>query len=285
MRSAPQASPLRRGSRCRRRRPNLRPEQKQQPETRASGLTAQEKQSLQNRAGNRTPEQRQEFRERAKNLTPEQKQELRTKYENSGLKPEQLPTRDRDQRQEDRQEWRNQNREDWQDWYHDQYDQYWDDHWHSNWWYGAPVTTVSYSFYIDDKPPCQKTVVINQTTGTTTHYYCDAVWYEPVYAGGDVKYVVTSPPAGAELTALSDPRKVTVGGQEYYLSNHVFYQKITRDGKTRYVTVDAPAGAQVPTIPPYAVEIQHKGQSYYRFDKIFYQREGDHFVVVGNPGV
>jgi len=80
---------------------------------------------------------------------------------------------------------------------------------------------------------------------------------------------------------------VTVDGQEYFVSNHVFYQRITRDGQLLYVTVDAPVGAVVPTIPPYAVEIEHQGQSYYRFDRIFYQRqgEGEAFVVVGNPGV
>jgi hemin uptake protein HemP len=148
------------------------------------------------------------------------------------------------------------------------------------------VSTVSYSFYIDDRPPCQQTVVINQPAGTsTTYYYCNSVWYQPTYAGGDVKYVVTSPPAGGELATLVEPYSVTVDGKEYFVSNHVFYQRITRDGKLLYVTVDAPPGAKVPTIPQYAVEIEHKGQSYYRFDRIFYQRQGDAFVVVANPGV
>ena len=144
---------------------------------------------------------------------------------------------------------------------------------------------VSYSFYMDDTPPCQKTVVINQATGSTTYYYCNSMWYQPAYSAGEVKYIVTAPPAGAELTALTDPYKVTVRGQDYFVSNHVFYQKITRNGQTLYVTVDAPAGARVPTIPEYAVEIVHLGQSYYRFDKIFYQRQGDFFVVVTTRGV
>jgi Family of unknown function (DUF6515) len=227
--------------------------------------------------------------QRAENLTPAQKDQLRQKYENSGLKPSQLPSRDRegwsDQDREDWQDWREQNREDWQKWHDDKYDDYWDDHWHSYWWYGYPVSTVSYSFYIDDTPPCQKTVVINQTAGTTTYYYCNSIWYQPAYASGEVQYVIASPPAGAELTALSDPHEVTVGGQEFFVSNHVFYQKITRDGQTLYVTVDAPPGAEVPTIPEYAVEIEHQGQTYYRFDRIFYRRQGDFFVVVKNPGV
>lgn len=248
-----------------------------------SGLTA-----TQQPAG-----QREALRQRAENLTPEQKQELRQKYENSGLKPSQLPSEPsredweerRDEIREDWQAHRDEIREDWQNWYHDMYNDYWDDHWYGYWWVGYPVTVVSYSFYIDDTPPCQKTVVVNQSGTSTTYYYCSSMWYQPVYTSGDVKYVVTSPPPGAELTSLSDPKKMTVGGQDFYLSNHVFYQKITRDGKTLYVTVDAPVGAKVPTIPEYAVEIQHEGKTYYRFDRIFYQREGDSFLVVKNPGV
>jgi hypothetical protein len=233
--------------------------------------------------------QRGNFGQRAENLTPAQKEQLRQKYENSGLKPSQLPSRDReDWNEQDREDWQNwldQNREDWQKWHNNQYDDYWDDHWHSYWWFGYPVSTVSYSFYIDDTPPCQKTVVIHQAGGITNYYYCDSIWYQPVYASGDVQYVIASPPAGAELTALSDPFPVTVDGQEFFVDNHVFYQKITRDGQTLYVTVDAPPGARVPTIPEYAVEIEHDGKNYYRFDQIFYQREGDFFVVVENPGV
>lgn len=236
--------------------------------------------------------QRDALRQRAANLTPEQKGELRQKFENSGLKPSQLPTRDRDQiredwenNREDWQDWRNESREDWQDWYEDRYDDYWDDHWHSVWWYGYPVSTVSYSFYIDDTPPCQKTVVINQATGATTYYYCNSIWYQPAYTSGEVKYVVTSPPAGGELTDIGEPIMLTVKGQDYYVNNHVFYQKIVRGGQTLYVTVDAPPGVLVPTIPEYAVAIEHKGQTYYRFDRTFYQQEGNYFVVVANPGV
>jgi uncharacterized membrane protein len=84
---------------------------------------------------------------------------------------------------------------------------------------------------------------------------------------------------------LSNPQVLTVDGKEYYLSAHIFYQKITRNGQDFYVTVDAPVGARVAMIPEYAVEIQHKGQSYFRFDRIFYQKLGDGFVVVKNPGV
>jgi hypothetical protein len=239
------------------------------------------------------------LKNRAQNLTPSQKQDLRQKFENSGLKPNQLPGRDGEQWQdrrdeigdkwqenrEDWQNWRDDAREDWQDWYEDEYHDYWDDHWYSPWWYGYPVSTVSFSFYIDDTPPCQRTVIVNQATGASTYYYCNSIWYQPAYTTGEVRYVVTAPPAGAELESLSDPYKVTVGGQDYFVSNHVFYQKITRNGQSLYVTVDAPPGARVPTIPEYAVEIEHQGQHYYRFDKIFYVRQGDAFVVVKNPGV
>jgi len=183
-----------------------------------------------------------------------------------------LPSENPDR--EDWQEWRNENREDWQDWYDDQYDDYWDDHYHSIWWYGHPVSMVSYSFYVDDTPPCQETVVINQLSGTTTYYHCNSVWYKPAYAAGEVKYVVTTPPAGTQLTTLVNPTRVRVEGMDYYLSNHIFYHKIIRDGQTVYIAVDAPLGAQVPAIPQYAVEIRHQGQTYYRFDKIFISGRG-----------
>ncbi|HXV37164.1 MAG TPA: DUF6515 family protein, partial [Myxococcota bacterium] len=214
------------------------------------------------------------------------------KFENSGLEPSQLPSRDREQirddwedNREDWQDWRDDVREDWQNWYEDMYDDYWDDHWYSSWWYGYPVSAISVSFYINDSPPCDRTVVINQVTGTTTYYYCDSIWYQPTFAAGDVTYVVASPPAGAELTEIPEPYVVTVGSQDYYVSNHAFYQKITRDGQELYVTVDPPVGARVPTIPAYAVEIEFQGQQYYRFDRVLYQVEGDSFVVVANPGI
>lgn len=264
---------------------NRSPEQKQQVRDRAAGMTPEQQQQFQERRANLTPEKKQQFQERMANLTPEQKDQLRQKFENSGLSPGDLPSDIKDWDQEDWQEWRDQNREDWQDWYEDMYHDYWDDHWHAGWWYGYPVSTVSFSFYIDDSPPCQKTVVINQAAGTTTYYYCDSIWYQPTYTSGDVKYVVASPPVGAELASISDPHQISVNGQDYYISNHVFYRKIVRDGQTLYVTVDAPAGAMVPTIPEYAVMIEHQGETYYRFDTIFYQRQGNSFVVVNNPGV
>jgi hypothetical protein len=264
---------------------SLTPEQKQSLQDKASSLTPEQKQQIQEKASNLTPEQKEQIKDRAENLTPEQKEELRQKYEESGLTPGQLPSEISDADREDWQEWRDDNREDWQDWYEDEYDDYWDDHYHSTWWYGYPVSSVSYSFYVDNDPPCQNKVVVNQATGYTTYYQCNSVWYQPAYASGDVKYVVTSPPAGAELTTLSNPYTVTVDGQVYFVSNHAFYQRIFRNGQALYVSVDAPIGAQVPTIPQYAVEIKHQGQSYYRFDKIFYQRQGDAFVVVANPGV
>ena len=262
---------------------NATPEQKQQVKDKTANMTPEQKQHVKDKAANMTPEQKQQVKDKVANMTPEQKEQAREKWENSGLKPDDLP--DRDEIREDWQDYRDENREDWQDWYEDQYDDYWDDHWHSSWWYGYPVSTVTYSFYINDTPPCQKTVVINQTDGNTSYYYCDSVWYQPTYVSGDVKYLVTAPPAGAELSKLTDPHKMFVGGQEYFLSNHIFYQKISRNGQTLYVTVDAPLGARVPTIPQYAVQIEHKGKDYYRFDKIFYERQGDYFTVVANPGV
>lgn len=230
--------------------------------------------------------------ERAANLTPGQKQQLRQQYQNGGLKPSQLPDRTlgdgqeaRADRRENRQDQRDEARDDWQEWYDDQYHDDWDDHWYSPWWYGAPLTPVSYAFYLDDEPPCLETVVIKEATGTTTYYYCGSIWYQPVYFAGEVKYIVTSPPAGAELATLTNPRPVTVAGREYVVCNHIFYQKVTRNGQALYVSVDAPPGATVPTIPEYAVRVEYQGKSYLRFDRIFYQKQGDTFIIVPNPGL
>jgi hypothetical protein len=263
----------------------LTPEQKQSLQERAGSLTPEQKQQIQEKASNLTPEQKQQLQERASNLTPEQKEALRQKFEDSGLTADQLPSDISDEDREDWQEWRDENREDWQDWYEDEYDDYWDDHYHSTWWYGYPVSSVSYSFYMDNSPPCQNKVMINQAGGYTTYYQCNSVWYQPVYSSGDVKYVVASPPAGAELASLSNSYVVTVDGEDYYVSNHAFYRAVTRNGQILFVLVDPPIGAKVNTIPQYAVEIKHGGQTYYRFDKIFYQKQGDAFVVVVNPGV
>lgn len=264
---------------------NLTPDQKQTLQDRADTLTPEERNTLRSRASELSPDQKQQVKDRAASLTPEEKEQVRQKYEDSGLTPSQLPSESHDQNQEDRQEWRDQNREDWQDWYEDEYHDQWDDHYHSTWWYGYPVSSVSYSFYVDDTPPCQNKVLVSHAGGYTTYYQCNSVWYQPAYASGDVKYVVASPPAGAEVASLSYYYVVTVDGKDYYVSNHAFYQAVTRNGQIVYVLVDPPVGAQVPTIPQYAVEIQHQEKTYYRFDKVFYQRQGDAFVVVANPGV
>jgi hypothetical protein len=258
-------------------------EQKQQIKDKTVNMSPEQKQTVKDRAADRSPEQRQQLRERMADLTPEQKEQLREKFEGAGVKPEDLP--DREEIREDWQEWRDDAREDWQDWYEDRYDDYWDDRWYSSWWYGYPVGAIPYSFYLNDTPPCQETIVINQVAGTTNYYYCDSIWYQPVSTAGEVKYVVTVPPSGTELPTLADPYKVTVSGQDYFVSNHVFYKKINRNDQDFYVSVDAPHGARVPTIPEYAVEVEIQGQSYYRFDRIFYERKEDGFMVVTMPGV
>jgi hypothetical protein len=224
-------------------------------------------------------------------LSDDQKSTLRKKYADSGLTPGQLPgdgDRDRDEIREDWQNWRDDARDDWQKWYKNRYDDYWDDYYrYSPWWYGYPVSTVSYSYYINDSPPCKTAVIVNQGTGGRhTYYYCNATWYQPISSSsGETKYVVTTPPARAEVTSLSNPSELKVDGKEYYLSAHVFYQKIKRDGKDIYATVDAPVGAKVATIPAYAVEVEHKGKHYFRFGQTFYKKQGDGFVVVKNPGL
>jgi len=241
----------------------------------ASQLPAKERNQL--REGHRRDNSR---------LSDDQKSKLRKKYANSGLTPEQLPgdgDRDRDEIREKWEERRDEVRDDWQDWYED----YWDDYrYYSPWWYGYPVSTVSYSYYVNDSPPCKTTVVVDEAGGKNKYYYCNSTWYQPISSSsGETKYVVTTPPARAEVTSLSNPSELTVDGKQYYLSAHVFYQKIKREGKDIYVTVDAPVGAKVKTIPEYAVEVERKGKSYFRFGQTFYKKQGDGFVVVKNPGL
>lgn len=215
-------------------------------------------------------------------LNDDQKSKLRKKYADGGLTPEQLPddgVHDKNLKKKAyvRNEWRR-----------DQYEDYWDDYrGYSPWWYGYPVSRVSYSYYVNDTPPCKTTVVVDEGTGgKKKYYYCSGTWFQPISStSGDTKYVVTSPPARAEVASLSNPSELKVDGKEYYLSSHVFYQKIKRDGKDTYVTVDAPVGARVATIPEYAVEVEHKEKIYFRFGEIFYQKKGDGFVVVKNPGI
>lgn len=220
-------------------------------------------------------------------LSDQQKNQLRERYADSGLTPGQLSNDDgrwSDADREDWQDWRDDARDDWQKWYNNHYDDDWRYYGYSPWWYGYPVSTVPYSFYINDNPPCTSTVVVNQATGSTTYYYCSATWYQPISSSsGSTRYVVTTPPAGAELTSLSNPQVLTVEGRVYYLSNYIFYQKITRNGQDLYVTVDPPVGARVATIPPYAVEVEYQDWTYLRFGQTFYQKQGDGFVVVENP--
>jgi DNA-directed RNA polymerase subunit F len=282
--SGPSADSRDRSSQRADRASDLTSDQREALQNRAENMTPEQRQALQEKAANMTPEQKEQIKSRLENLTPEQKEQLRQKYEESGLTPSQLPSEGADR--EDWQDWKDQNREDWQDWYEDEYHDYWDDHYYPVWWYGYPVTTMSYSFYLDDDPPCSRTVVVNNAGGyASTYYHCDSVWYRSTYASGEVRYVVTSPPPGAELDNLTDAYQVMVNGKEYFVSGHAFYQTVTRDGKPVYVLVDPPLGAEVKTIPQYAVEIKHQEQSYYRYDKIFYQRKGDVFVIVANPGV
>jgi hypothetical protein len=218
-------------------------------------------------------------------------QQAQKKIASSGPTASQLPTKDRSQLREGRRrddsrlrpdQKRRLRRNARREWYEDRWDGYYG---YYPWWYGYPVTTVSYSYYVKDSPPCKTAVVVDETEGRNTYYYCNATWYQPVTSStGTVKYVVTTPPARAELISLSNPSTLNVDGKEYYLSGHVFYQKIKRDGKDIYVTVDAPVGAKVATIPEYAVEVEHKGKQYFCFGQIFYKKQADGFVVVKNPG-
>ncbi len=198
-----------------------------------------------------------------------------------GLKPSQLPA-DRNQfADRDWNNWQGERRDDWDDWYNDHYHGHWDDNWHTIWWTGYPVAAVSYGTYLMSAAPCNNKVLVQ---GVNTYYYCGSGWYQPVYASGQVQYISASAPAGVEFNQLSTPYTVSVGGKDYFVSNHTFYEQLTLNGQTVYRTVAAPIGAVVRTIPDYAVQVEKGGQVYYRYDQVFYQTQGDGFIVVLNPG-
>ena len=106
------------------------------------------------------------------------------------------------------------------------------------------------------------------------------------YYQGEVKYVLVSAPLGMDVPYLDSYETMVVGGKNYFLSEHTFYQKITRDGQPVYVVVDPPYGAKVRAIPEYAVKVEVSGQTYYRWDRNYYQRATDKtggYIVVRQP--
>jgi hypothetical protein len=185
---------------------------------------------------------------------------------------------------EDRQNWREENREDWQEYGNDvrherreyaedYYDEYWGWH-HSHHYahYHSPSVYVSLG--------CRHETVI---VSSHTFYYCGGSYYDRVYVKSEVRYVPVSAPSGAERTSLENPTLMVIDGEEYFLDGGSFYQQIRRDGKVLYVVVDPPVNAEVPILPEGARELKVGGATYYQFDKVFYRKLGDGYVVVEPP--
>ena len=93
---------------------------------------------------------------------------------------------------EDRQQHRDDAREDRQDYLDDE----WDDH-HHHYHGGVGVVTgvalgeAASSDYVTSAP-CSSTEVVNGST----YYHCGSTWYSRGYEGGEVVYIIVSPPAG-----------------------------------------------------------------------------------------
>jgi len=232
-------------------------------------------------------EDRQDLEERYENLTPEEQEQVKDRWDELS-EEEQQQFEDRyEQRQEnldDRLEYREEAREDWQEWHEDQYDDYWDDHWHSHWWYGGyHHSSISVTYYVNDSPPCNTMIVHSDGY---TYYHCDTTWHQATYYQGETQYVLVSAPPGVEITSLDDYEIIAVGGQDYYLNNHTFYQLITRDNRDVYVVVDPPYDAIIKVLPEYAVKVEVSSQTYYRWDKTYYQESTSvtgSYVVVRAP--
>jgi hypothetical protein len=97
-----------------------------------------------------------------------------------------------DQLQGNRYQQQNQNREDWQD--------YADDHYYGRGYYpGYPTgrvaagmavgATMTAAAFNAQKASC-KSLVVNRMS----YYQCGSTWYQPSYQGGNVAYIVVSPP-------------------------------------------------------------------------------------------
>jgi hypothetical protein len=175
-------------------------------------------------------------------------------------------------------------REDWQD-YGDKvrneryeyaekyYDEYWGwHHSHHHHHYHSSAVYVSLG--------CSHSTVI---VSSHTFYYCGGTYYDRVYVQSEVRYVPVSAPSGAELESLENPTVMVIDGEEYYLDNGSFYQQIRRDGKVLYVVVDPPVNAEVPSLPEGARELQVGDVTYYQFDRVFYRKLGEIYVVVEPP--
>jgi hypothetical protein len=111
---------------------------------------------------------------------------------------------DRDQAREDWQDYGVERREDWQE--------YGDDHWEEH----GPWAAYGWSYYDDDwmafaagaaigvgvavtaaavespQAPCTMTPV----AGQAGYYQCGPNWYQRAYQGGELVYIVVTPPAG-----------------------------------------------------------------------------------------
>ncbi len=175
--------------------------------------------------------------------------------------------------QDNRQGWADNVREERQEYAEKYYDEYW------NWHHGY-MGSAYYAPHVFVSLGCSNQVVV---VSAHSYYYCGGSYYDRVIVQSEVKYVPVSAPSGAEITKLENPTEIVIDGKTYYLDNGSFYIQVTRDGKQIYVVVDPPVGAEVPSLPDGARELDVAGDSYYQFDKVFYRKLGDRYVIVDPP--
>ncbi len=120
----------------------------------------------------------------------------------NALKDRQSDRQDRgDESREDRQDAMKDRQEDRQDFIEDELDDDWDGRWDDNdgkFLAGAIVggaigAAAATDHTVVTTLPCTTTAVIYSNV---SYYNCSSVWYERVYSGGSVTYIVTSAPPG-----------------------------------------------------------------------------------------
>jgi hypothetical protein len=77
--------------------------------------------------------------------------------------------------------------------------------------------------------------------GTTTYYYHEGYYYQPVYVDNVCTYTVIPPPLGVIVYVLPAGAVVkVVGGVTYYTSGGAYYRPIYVNGQVAYEVVAAP---------------------------------------------
>ncbi len=133
------------------------------------------------RGGNQRPETRPEVRDRPKTSDRRSDEDRRARADEAKDSPEREERRDEAQKNVDE---RRENRQDYRNEYYDDRNEFYDD-WR-RYGVGTSITVVTF-----DSLSCTTT---SSSVGGVTYYECGDVWYNRVYTGGSVSYVVVNAP-------------------------------------------------------------------------------------------